>query len=526
MVLAMLALGLAAPSDVYPHAGASPTSMRVLDLRGETDFARLSLAASAQGLINARASGDKVFLVWDKHDEKWAKWIAARGMVRTVGQIPGLAELIAMTGTRQAIVSEGTPPHIANVATLAAGCEGALLVVDPKLLAEFGLRAKVDLRGRFKTNVEAYRWVLATYGDRMTRRATSITVPFKTPTHTPAQLRDYLVANRVFTWWISGREDGKLPGADRQAEESFLREVLRTEFPTNIPTMGYPWSGDEYGPGEWDGITFLSQTGRFLIPTDNFSNLSFWSTFPRSPRKLPQPQVKVVPEPGRRYAALLMSDGDNLCTWRDFFPGYWEGLKDRSFPVAWTMGPTLAELAPPIYDWAVENVPAGHTVGAGVSGVGYMAMEEYAKDLRLRRQGVVDAYARLTGEWSAATGQRWLWVMRYGQPGGWGIRQYAKIPGIQAIMGGYGLVTSDLRASIERFGDATAFHTVMRASNLEDLRKELPPLAARPDCPPLLNIFILNWNYSPEKLAETAAFVRSQGFEIVSPEVLATLARG
>ncbi|MFX8782076.1 hypothetical protein ABTM76_19315, partial [Acinetobacter baumannii] len=92
----------------------------------------------------------------------------------------------------------------------------------------------------------------------------------QTATHNPANLRDYLVASRALTYWISGEKEKAKPGADTAAERTALEPLLKGREMT--ATLGYPWSGEGFGPGEWDGVTWISEHGQFLVPTDNFNN--------------------------------------------------------------------------------------------------------------------------------------------------------------------------------------------------------------------------------------------------------------
>ncbi len=524
LILAAL-VGTWAHAKTYPTEGAAPKRLVVLDMRGETDFETRCLAASAQGLVNsADRTGTKVYLIWETADANWAQWLVRTKRVQSAKPLGSLQELIRLTGTKRAVCFDAKPFHLCDIATVAAGCERMLLVGDEPLLARFGLTAAIDLRNKFSSNAQAYRWVWDRYHSRIKRNIASITVPFHSPTHNPANTRDYLVANRVFTFWISGDKEKQMKGANRADEERAVGDILKSMTP-DTPVLGYPWSGDGYGPGEWDGVTYLSQHARYLIPTDTYSNLSVWTCFPPSQRKLPAPKPPVRDDGHSTYASFVMSDGDNLCTFQSFFPDYWARLADRSFPVGWTMGPTLRELAPPLYDYALDAIPAGHSVGSGVSGVGYVAMEEYGKAYGAARLKHVRAFMAATGRACQSVGERWLWIMRYGGYRSPWLAEYAKIPGIHAAIGGYGRAVPRLDQTFERIGALSVVHSYFDCSNSVEFGKRLKEFLATPGRPRFFSVFILNWNYSPDQLAAAAAELREQGVTIVRPEDLAAMAR-
>ena len=335
---------------IYPVASMPVSKLVVFDVQRVNDYAERCLVASAQGIYNSRPlAKDLVYLVWSQEDAFWLDWLKKNRGIQT-RQLANMAQLIAL-GSRDCVVYDEHPGHLPNIATMISGVNRWLMAGDPELVHRFHLKVRADLSGRFQTNAAAYDWVWTKYGHSFSRQCASFTVPYRTPTHNPAQLRDYLVANKVFTFWTSGSLDSMISGGNREAEERKVGTILREGFPLCTPVLGYPWSGDGYGPGEGDGLTFLSWLGKFLVPTDNFSNLSVWSTFPVSLKKLQtSAPEEVVFDANKTYASLVMSDGDNLCTFENYWPNYWRELGKVDFPVGWTMGPTLRELAPPIYE--------------------------------------------------------------------------------------------------------------------------------------------------------------------------------
>lgn len=519
-----IACAAAAQSRLYPSAARPPKALLVLNMQNTSDYEERCLAASAQGLYNSRANAaDLVYLEWTAEDVGWLKWLREGYVGKTV-ELKGLADLLARL-PKACVQYNEHPSHLPDVATTYAGCERLLMAGSPAMVRKYGLAVKANLEDRFPTNVDAYRWLWQRCGDKISRQTASFTVPYRTPTHNPAQLRDYLVANRIFTFWISGDLDRLTIGSDRSKEEAFVGDLLRRRYPLNTPVLGYPWSGDGYGPGEGDGVTLLSRNGKFLVPTDNFTNLSVWTAFAPSAKRLPAGPPPPPLDREATYAALVMSDGDNLCTYQNYWPNYWKALKDRSAPVGWTMGPTLRDLAPPIYDYAVAHLPYGHTVGSGVSGVGYMAVDQFGKALP-DPGAALDRFVSMTEKWCGDVDERWLWIMRYGAPYSPELQRYvAGLKSIRTVMGGYGRTTQSYPASIEKEGPVTVFHCLLEGGNADEVFKPLDAMLEKPDHPKFFQIFLMNWGYRPEDLDRMIRHCREKGIRIVTPEQLGALAR-
>ena len=510
---------------LYPKAAEAPKGLIIFDDRKETlSPTEQTLAASIQGLFNAQPGDEKLMILWDKGDAKWAGWLESQHYVDHVEKIGSLKDLIQKSPTRRAVLYDESPSHLPNIALMVAACEKAVLVSDPAMLDRFGLQTAMDLRGRWKTNTEAYQWVLDNYGDQLSGRVVAIYHPTRS-----AVLRDYLVANKVFTFWVSGSGDGDLPGADRRAERALMTQVLSTRFPVNIPCLGYPWAGEGIGIGEGPGVTMLSRAGKFLVPSDLISNLSVMTLFPRSNEPI-QPKIRDLKmDPGRSYAALVMSDGDNLCTWRDFFPGYWDELGKRDFPVGWTMGPSIVDLMPPIFDYVRKNLPVGDSIGGAVSGVGYVAMEEFGKNFGDQREAVVKEFMGLTGQYCRRAGEKWLWIMRYGKPGSQDLRAYTDwTQGIDTFMGGYGKITDSIDEAAEIMDGKVIFHAINGGDQVDGLKKQLDRLIERSrsqNKPFFVHWFLFNWGMPPNDLRTLGDYFAEKGVTLVTPEELNSLYR-
>ncbi len=505
-----------------PSVGAAPRSVLVADMRTVTDVGLRNLAASVEGLYNQGNSGKKIYLLWSDQDVMWLPWLKANHYISSYKTISGMKGLMKMAPTNEAVVCTDSPFHITDVAATLAGCKHELLVTDPNLVPQFHLKVGVNLVGKFQSNVQAYKWLFKNELRHLCRQSVAISAPYTPKIH--SNLLDYLVANRIFTFWLSGSAEQNLPGANSTQERKVVGNALLKEFPANIPCFGYPWNGDGYGPGEGDGVTFLSHHAKWLVATDTFDNLSFWSTFAPSHRKLPKPQFAIIRGSTQHLASVVVSDGDNLCTFQGWFPTLWTGLRKSvtgNFPVAWTMGPTLRELAPPMFDYAIDHIPHGGSFGSGVSGIGYMSMQEWGKDYP-HRSAVIHGFLQETQQACSLADEKWLWIMRYGKPGGWEIKDYAGIKGIRAILGGYGRSVDSPQQGYEREGRVSIFHDFFNASDVKGVESEITSLLASHTLPPRFQIFLMNWGTTAADLVNLSQFCRRGGIQLVSPEQLAS----
>ena len=89
-----------------------------------------------------------------------------------------------------------------------------------------------DLRGKWTTRADAYRWAFDHLWPRLNHHVIACVWP------NILEPRDYLVENKVFTFFISGPNDRGPAGSS--AAEVELMERLLAKMPVNIPVMGYP----------------------------------------------------------------------------------------------------------------------------------------------------------------------------------------------------------------------------------------------------------------------------------------------
>ena len=482
----------------------------------------LILFRTLQGLVNR----DKNQLIIGDHQWRMIPELKKRHWVDRVTEIPDSAGLFRQFPKRDAVVYD---PHLygsENLAVMIGSMEG-LVVAHPSLVTRYHLHVKQDLRGRWKRTIDGYKDVYARYHGRFNQQTLVLAAPTKRPA-----LYDYAMAHRTFTFWIVGGTDADRRGADRWAEEDWFEKTLTSDFPVNIPILGYPQVEPEDGIGENRGVELFSRCGKFLIPADHMPNLSLFTAYPNAHNeiKVPYPPKKTL-DPARVYVSMVLSDGDNQCLWNGptaFMFQYMRQMKaagPRDFSVSYTMGPSIVDLNPLAAAMVNQYLEPQDSIGGAVSGVGYMYMSQYANNFGKAREQVIQDFNRLTSDYLGYAGERWDWIMDYGGPGSDRLKDYSGLRGCVALVGGYGQETTDPHKTSEQVGSMAVFHSVTRMVEMDGVLSDVKHVVDTGVRPLFLHVFISNWSVNPQHYREIAESLIKSGMEIVTPETLADLYR-
>lgn len=195
-------------------------------------------------------------------------------------------------------------------------------------------------------------------------------------------LRDYLIAAKIFTFYLSG--------VDHPDQATLMTNIIATT-PHNTPIMGYIYD-------EGRDVPFLSSAtlGHFLNASDFYSNGSLWAAVP-GPTSLTEPAPAAVnAQNGTIYVGQLVSDGDNAQYVEGFEQMEWtESQFLGAVPQGWTEAPAMIDFSPTMLAHFNTFLPQSSELAAGPSGVGY-ATAETGSDLT--------TLGTLTGEAMAKTG--------------------------------------------------------------------------------------------------------------------------
>ncbi|HSV73017.1 MAG TPA: hypothetical protein VLH79_04595 [Chthonomonadales bacterium] len=369
----------------------APPARRLLAVEvGELPAEVRIALTSLQALTSRRQP--VLWLLRTHEDRFWLDWHQERGHIdgyEIVEDWRGLFRRFA-DDFRGAVIPDDALYRGGLLAVNVAACED-LIVATPALAAELGLQVRVDLRGRFATYADGLRWTREQYGNRLNRHLSDFMHPARLANGNFA----YAMQWRAPVFWIAGPVDSVEPGADPVAEREEIARMMAGMAP-NVAMLGFPYFGEGVGPGEVGGVELGSRYGQGLVCTDFLGNVSVTSGVRVESFRQHEPPPPPPLERDKVYIALAMSDGDNQNTWLGFFRRYFEHPAFGTFPLAFGMGPPIAELQPAIAEWYYQRAGPLTEFIADVSGVAYIQPENYALAYR-RPERVLDGFL----EWTA-----------------------------------------------------------------------------------------------------------------------------
>ncbi len=504
---------------LFPRSQAPADKLIVCDLRNVPSDWQLAIIA-LQGLVNRKKP--QIYLLLQPTDQLWLDWMLQRGWIKGTEEVKEPAELLRRfrDEVKGGIVIDPRLPATKNIATMLASVEDAL-PLSPRLAKELNLPILEDLRGRWKKSLEAYQWAY----DNLWRKMNHSVLACLYPDH--LWLRDYLVENKIFIFWLPGRIDGAELYSSPEEEIRFGEQLL-AKVPPNIPIMGYPWAGVDVGMGEGPGVTLFSELAKFLVGSINCSNLSVHSGISILKLNPPTPPPPPPLDKNKVYVSFIISDGDNLpVLTAGNFPQLWQDKTRGRFPIGWTMSPSAHILIPAVVDYYYTTATPNDAFLTAVSGIGYCYPDSYAIRYK-QREKVFDEFLDLTAEHMGIMGLKMAWIMGITRPEL--IARYAeRIPNLQAIFPDYGKRVNDYAdATYLTAKNVPVFHAVTgwkenasreeQISNIVSQVRSITPTQR----PAFLHIFVCNWFFDIPMLEE---ILKQLGPEYVAvrPDHLALL---
>jgi hypothetical protein len=490
---------------MFPKSKPPTDTIYLFDVR-DMDYNDMALATTTQGLINRQRA--QVYV--GSSEEKWLNWLVSEKYIKNPAKINSLNELLAKLKTKKVVLIDSQMPGLFNIATMVAGVEG-MPVAYPEHIEKYGLEIGIDLRSKFKTNIEAYQWVFDNYWPRMNHQVLAWISPEKRFWH----LRDYLVEQKIFTMWITGRVDGSIPSANPKEEEQFFR-LLLSKMPVNMPVLGFPWAGDGVGIGEQEGVAIIGSSGKFLTCCDYKSNLSFWTGLKGKRQTYKQkPMRDIKLENDKMYITLVMSDGDNLNTFAGYFCPFWEDKTHGQIPLGWTMGPALLDLQAPLVDYYYDGLPSSQNFGCAVSGIGYILPETYGYDFKPEyRQRVWNQYIRLTSDYMKRLDMTWVHIFRDKTPiEQIPYKQFAAMSAVKSVFSDYGRRVPY---------DKTLYYVDGKLICHSLSNQQIDKITELPK-PAFVHIFLYNWDFNGYDKLKSLTDRLPKDAVIVRPDELTNL---
>ena len=255
-----------------------------------------------------------------------------------------------------------------NLAATLAGITSFLPVEEGEedIFKAMGLVKKFDI-----TNVVfTYRWLFGVdgIGDELNPDGLVHQNYKESNGSTNKFIKDYGICNKFFHVYYD--PDSGVSAALKKNIHGFLNP--------NTPIFGYTYSEDS-------DVAFFSEYGQFIVPTDYTCNLSFFSAeeFAGQTFKQPNKDVDKPAQSGKHYVAFVVSDGDNATYWQNtatFATNYMNaaGRENDTFPVTWSITPSLADLMPAVMANAYKADNKYNYFCAPVSGQGYINAGNFA----------------------------------------------------------------------------------------------------------------------------------------------------
>jgi putative glycoside hydrolase with GxGYxYP motif/GxGYxY motif-containing protein len=333
----------------------TPKHLTIYDLRGASNEVQLS-AATMAGLINRPEP--MVYQIITDEDAFWLKELLG-GIPQESSPTSGNDVLEGMlipfrSSIQGMIIYDPNFIDSINIATTIAG-QNDCIVVSPDQAANlqqpYNLPVHTDLRNQhWSSRSQAYDWAR----QNLLSGASSHAVAGLNPT--TAALRSFLVANRIFVYWLDSSA----------SEQSVITQIYRT-FQPGAVHLG--WFIDEPS-----GVKLTSHAALPVLATDLSTNLEVWTGVqPTTSIAQSNPEGAVGSiDSSKVYVSFTISDGDNLQYLQHRMLQRWQDPVRGSYPLGWTISPVLSQAAPAMAAYYARTATAQDELIAGPSGAGYM----------------------------------------------------------------------------------------------------------------------------------------------------------
>ena len=361
-------------NKLFPVGSPLAGSIDVVDILGEDPDTRLA-AITLQGIIN-RGPEAKVYYIAEKNcnDLFWLELTQKEKQIDSYRKITlDILSEKYKDCYEKVIIYDAELINTINIATMMASVENGI-VIAKKDLKRFG-RGKevVDLTGRWQSNVQAYNWAYENLLDKMSSKVLAC----YHPDSIPHNLRDYLTAHKIFTFWITSKEKQDGIKSDFEKEKNFAAKLFQ-KFAPGTPVVGFWYSGKDPGINEYTGVGFAGEYGMITIPGDWNTNLSFhsgtkvdWAKVIAQYRKTRSVKEVKIKKDKIYLCFAITESGDSPMYWQAAEYEVWSDKDTGNIPINWSLGPATMELMPLIMKWYYQQIPTEDYFFIGLSGAGY-----------------------------------------------------------------------------------------------------------------------------------------------------------
>ena len=377
------------PDDrLLPHF-LPPTTVRTLDMNAASlsDEERIMLC-TLQGIVNRTRPR---ILLFNHNEEPRSTWPTAHSLRTTsLSQPYNLVKLFKEEIKGLVLYSNKLSEHYSNLAITIAGLDRLLPVTtaiqDKLMAAGLDFPVVVNLTSLTMTStVDIYTYLYNNYWSRCNHRlliSERPTIPY---------VHDIGAACGSACVWLDPRNT-----AERQLLDKFLKDLT----PGRDFVLGWY-------PEERSGVGEATRYGLSTVPADFFENATVYSAVNR-PIKIP-PVPKRPKLENKVYAAVYISDGDNIQYCQHAMAKIFEQGGRGQIPMNWTISPALAEFSPMMLNYYFGKASTNDCFVSGPSGMGY-AMPYDAHNARYYASStsnrVLTPYTQLTQRYLEKAGLR------------------------------------------------------------------------------------------------------------------------
>lgn len=346
-------------------------------------------ATTLQGVVNAAPTGARVYLLQAGWDRFWLDTFRTRGLLPSNSTALTPEEFfVRFADAYDAVVIVDATHlfHTINVATMIAATEERSIVLHPSMVTTLGKgKRTTDLRGRWGSSVEMYTWSLENL--YVTGKLAQGTIAYYHPYWLDHHLRDYLIAQKIFVFYISEH--------DGAAGTALMHEIMAQtshDTPTQaVSVIGFIGGGPTEDPnayGEYTGVGLMGSYGKVSTAADWSTNLSYLSAMRhaaamlesavaayrgRVAKALAAEQLTTPLNSSKVYLSIgVVESGDAPVYWQDRQWQVWNDTTRGRLPISWGMGKGVFEISPAIALYFVEKATGNDYLYGAISGLAYV----------------------------------------------------------------------------------------------------------------------------------------------------------
>ena len=384
------------PEDrLLPHFLSPAVTVRSLDMNAASlSNEERVMFCTLQGIVNRTRPR---ILLYNHNEEPQSTWPTAHNIrtVATPSSSPySLVKLFKDEINGLVLYSNELSEHYSNLAVTIAGLDRLLPVtadIRNKLIAN-GLDFPVveDLTSlTMNTALGVYTHLYNNYWSRCNHRlliSLRPTIPY---------VHDIGAACGSACVWLDPRSS---------SERSLLDKMLKDMTPGRDIVLGW-------FPEERSGVGEATKYGLSAVPADFFENTTVYSAVDKP--------IKISPVPKRPklenkiYAAVYISDGDNIQYCQHAMAKIFEQSGRGKMAMNWTISPALADFSPMMLNYYYRKATTNDCFVSGPSGLGYAMPYDahnscyYASAYNSK---LITPYTQLTQRYLEKTGLRVITV--------------------------------------------------------------------------------------------------------------------